>query len=91
MTGTSWRQHLYHLLLWLVAIAFFLPVLWIFLAAFKSAGELLAWPPQWIFTPTLANVRGVFETPNFWAYLRMSFVLLIGADVIALVVALLAA
>ena len=91
MTGTSWRQHLYHLLLWLIALAFFLPVLWIFLAAFKSAGELVAWPPKWIFTPTFGNLRDVFEDANFWTYLRMSFLLSIGAVLIALVVSFLAA
>lgn len=91
MSGTSWRQHLYHALLWLVALAFFLPVLWIFLAAFKSSGELLAWPPKWFFSPTLDNIRSVFEQPNFWSYLRMSFVLSIGAVLVALVVSFLAA
>ncbi len=91
MSETTWRQHLYHLFLWLVAIVFFLPVLWIFLAAFKSTGELVATTPQWLFTPTLANIRGVFEAPNFWTYLTMSFILSIGAVLIALVVSFLAA
>ncbi len=89
--NTTWRQHLYHLLLWLIALVFFLPVLWIFLAAFKSAGELVRWPPSWFFTPTFDNVREVFARPNFWAYLRMSFILSIGAVVVALVVSFLAA
>ncbi len=87
----TWRQHLYHLVLWLIAIAFFLPVLWIFLAAFKSTGELVAWPPKWIFSPTFVHVSDVFNRPNFWDYIKMSFVLSIGAVLIALVVAFLAA
>ncbi|MER3438138.1 MAG: carbohydrate ABC transporter permease [Chloroflexota bacterium] len=84
-------QALYHLILWLVAIAFFLPVLWIFLAAFKSEGILVRWPPKWIFTPTLTNIRDAISRPNFWEYFRMSFILSIGAVVIAIVVAFLAA
>jgi multiple sugar transport system permease protein len=91
MTDTPWRQRLYHLLLWLVALAFFLPVLWIFLAALKPSGQLVSWPPRWLFVPTLDNVRGVFERANFWSYLGMSFLLSIGAVVIALVVSFLAA
>ncbi|MGH2531484.1 MAG: carbohydrate ABC transporter permease [Thermomicrobiales bacterium] len=87
----TWRQHLYHLLLWLVALIFFLPVLWIFLAAFKTDGQLVSWPPRWFFTPTLDNVRGVFDAPNFWDYFLMSFVFSIGSVAIALVVAFLAA
>ncbi len=89
--GWNWRQALYHAILWLVALVFFLPVLWIFLAAFKSEGILVSWPPRWIFSPTLANVRNVLTGPNFWPYLIMSFVLSIGAVVIAIVVAFLAA
>ena len=42
MNAHPWRQRLYHLVLWVVAIVFFLPVLWIFLAAFKSGGELVS-------------------------------------------------
>ena len=36
----NWRRTLYHVVLWLVALLFFAPVLWIFLAAFKSTGDL---------------------------------------------------
>jgi multiple sugar transport system permease protein len=88
---TSFGQTVYHVVPWLIAIVFFLPVLWIFLAAFKSAGELVQWPPKWFFSPTLANVRDVFDLPNFWDYFKMSFVLSIGAVLIALVVSFLAA
>lgn len=87
----SWRQHLYHLLLWLVAVIFFLPVLWIFLAAFKSKGQLIKWPPAWFFSPTLHNLRDAVDRPNFWSYLKMSFVFSFGAVAIALVVSFLAA
>lgn len=84
-------QIIYYIILWLVAIAFFLPVLWIFLAAFKSGGELVRWPPKWIFSPTLDNIRDAINRPNFWEYFRMSFVFSIGAVAIAIVVAFLAA
>ena len=90
--ATSWRQHLYHLLLWLIALAFFAPVLWIFLGAFKTAGQLVSWPPRWVtFSPTFDNIREVFARENFWSYFRMSFVLSIGSVLIALVVSFLAA
>jgi multiple sugar transport system permease protein len=89
--NTSWRQHLYHLILWLVSIAFFFPVLWIFLAAFKTTGELVSWPPSWIFRPTFDNIRDVINRPNFWSYFRMSFILSIASVAIAIVVAFLAA
>jgi multiple sugar transport system permease protein len=87
----SWRQHLYHLVLWLVALTFFLPVLWVFLAAFKTNGQLNTWPPKWIFSPTTASIRGVFDRPNFWDYFIRSFVFSIGSVLIALIVSFLAA
>ncbi len=88
----NWRQHIYHLVLWVIALAFFAPVLWIFLAAFKSEGRLLSWPPAWLrFDPTLANLRQVFDRPEFWDYLVSSFILSIGSVAIALVIAFLAA
>jgi len=89
--SNPWRRRLYYALLWGIAIVFFLPVAWIFLAAFKSSGQLVSSTPQWFFSPTLANLTRVFENPNFWTYLRMSFVLSIGAVLIALVVSFLAA
>ena len=35
------------------------PVLWALLTSFKSERDVLAYPPAWIFTPTLANYREV--------------------------------
>jgi multiple sugar transport system permease protein len=88
---TNWRLHLYHLLLWIVALIFFLPVLWIFLAAFKQKGELVRWPPSWIFTPTFDNLRDAVSRPNFWEYLRMSFFFSFGSVILAIAISFLAA
>lgn len=88
---SSWKQRGYHLLLWIVALIFFAPVLWIFLAAFKTPGELVSPTFKFAFTPTLDNIKNVFNTPNFWTYFRNSFILSISAVLIALVVSFLAA
>lgn len=87
----DWRRSLYHLVLWLVALLFFAPVLWIFLAAFKSTGDLVAPEFRFFFTPTWENIQKVFDAPNFWLRLTMSFVMSIGSVVIAILVAFLAA
>ena len=91
MTQNTWRQRLYHILLWLVALAFFSPVLWIFLSAFKTAGEIVSPQPVFIFRPSMENIVRVVTGPNFLEYLKMSFVLSIGSVLIALVVSFLAA
>ena len=36
MRPTSWREHAYHALLWLVALIFFAPIFWIVLSSFKT-------------------------------------------------------
>jgi multiple sugar transport system permease protein len=87
----GWRQGLYHALLWIVALIFFAPVLWIFLGAFKSTGELVASSPVFFFRPTLDNFARVFAAPNFASRLTMSFVMSIGSVLIALFVSYLAA
>ena len=50
----------YYILLWIVAILFFLPVLWIILSAFKTRMEILSWPPKFFFIPTLDNFQDLF-------------------------------
>jgi ABC-type glycerol-3-phosphate transport system permease component len=77
MTGKALRK----LLLWiaagvLVSIWVF-PVLWGLLTSFKTERDVLAYPPKFIFEPTLANYREVlFGTssilPNLWSSMVVS-------------------
>jgi sorbitol/mannitol transport system permease protein len=46
---------------WVVAIAFFLPVLWMVITAFKPESAAETWPPRFTFSPTLAEFRLVFS------------------------------
>src|SRR5258708_1627848 len=85
------RKPLYYLLLWSVAIVFFLPVLWIMLAALKTQDDLLAVPPKWLFTPTLDNIADMASRPNFFPYLINSIVISVVSVSLALFVAFLAA
>jgi sorbitol/mannitol transport system permease protein len=48
-------------LAWVVGIAFFLPVLWMVLTAFKPESAAQTWPPKFTFSPTLAEFRLVFS------------------------------
>jgi lipopolysaccharide export system protein LptA len=49
------------ILAWVVGIAFFLPVLWMVLTAFKPESAAQTWPPKFVFSPTLAQFRLVFS------------------------------
>ena len=44
-------------LAWVVALAFFLPVLWMVITAFKPESAAETWPPKFIFSPTLSEFR----------------------------------
>jgi sorbitol/mannitol transport system permease protein len=49
------------ILAWVVAFAFFLPVLWMVITAFKPESAAETWPPKFTFSPTLAQFRLVFS------------------------------
>ncbi|MFN8451767.1 MAG: carbohydrate ABC transporter permease [Anaerolineae bacterium] len=91
MRRKGWRQTLYHLVLWAIALIFFSPVLWIIMAAFKSKNDILATPPKFLFNPTLANFENFFTRPNVPEAFRNSLVISISAMLIALIVSFLAA
>ncbi len=70
------------ILLWLVAALlvslWVVPVLWGLLTSFKTERDVLAYPPTWIFVPTLANYREVLFgsssiLPNLVSSLVVSF------------------
>lgn len=69
-------QALRRLLVWLFAALlvslWVLPVLWGLLTSFKTERDVLAYPPVWLFEPTLANYRDVLFgpttiLPNLWS------------------------
>jgi multiple sugar transport system permease protein len=71
-----------------ILIAVFLaifPLLWVFLASFKSATDLMRLPPVLFFRPTLENYFGMAHQ-GFFTYLRNSVVVTLSA--VALSVAL---
>jgi multiple sugar transport system permease protein len=87
----GWRKHAYHILLWVIALIFFAPILWIIMGAFKTTDGILAVPPQFIFTPTGENFVDLFERPNVLRYLGNSIIMSATSVSIAILVAFLAA
>jgi multiple sugar transport system permease protein len=87
----GWRKHAYHILLWVIALIFFAPILWIIIGAFKTTDGILAVPPQFVFTPTLDNFTDLFQRPNVGRYLGNSIIMSAASVSIAIVVAFLAA
>ena len=89
--ATTFKQHLYHAVLWLVALIFFAPVAWIILSSLKPADEILAIPPTVIFTPTFDNYIELFHRDRFLGQLLNSLLISVAAVVVAVIVSFLAA
>jgi sorbitol/mannitol transport system permease protein len=71
------------LLAWVVAIAFFIPVLWMVVTAFKPESAAETWPPQFIFRPTLAEFRLVFS--GWGPFVTHSVIATVGSTILVLV------
>jgi sorbitol/mannitol transport system permease protein len=70
------------LLAWVVGIAFFLPVLWMIITAFKPESAAETWPPRFIFSPTLAEFRLVFS--GIGPFLTHSVIATVGSTILVL-------
>ncbi len=76
----------------LIILGFFLaPFLWMVFNSFKTPLQIAKMPPDWIFTPTLANYQNVFSSQKFGNYLWNSIVIGAGSTFFGLVLGLPAA
>ena len=67
---------------WVVAIAFFLPVLWMVITAFKPESAAETWPPKFVFRPTLSEFRLVFS--GMGPFLTHSVIATVGSTILVL-------
>ena len=74
---------------WVVGIGFFIPILWMVITAFKPESAAETWPPQFTFSPTLAEFRLVFS--GFGPFIEHSAIATVGSTGVVLVLALPAA
>jgi hypothetical protein len=74
---------------WVVGIAFFLPVLWMVITAFKPESAAETWPPRFTFSPTLAQFRLVFS--GWGPYVTRSVIAAVGSTILVLLLGVTAA
>ncbi len=54
---------LFNLVVSLVLVSFVvLPILWMAMLSFKTEADIVAWPPKFIFSPTLGNYKAIFSS-----------------------------
>lgn len=74
---------------WIVGLIVFLPIAWMVLTAFKPESAAETWPPQFTFSPTLAEFRLVFS--GMGPYIANSAIATVGSTILVLVLGLPAA
>jgi multiple sugar transport system permease protein len=72
-------------------VFFLFTLVWMLLSSFKSNVQVTAYPPLWVFTPTLQNYVDVFTKNPFLSYMVNSTVIAVAAVAIGLVFGLPAA
>jgi multiple sugar transport system permease protein len=82
---------LYYAALWLVALVFASPVIWIVMSSFKTRDDILAVPRKILFAPTLANYVDLFRRQEIALQIVNSVVLSLAAVTIAVLASFLAA
>lgn len=91
-TNNPRRYALTTVLAWAIGMAIFFPILWTILTSFKSEGDAISSPPQFLFFDwTLESYRTVFETSNYFRHFMNSVVISLGSTLLALIIAIPAA
>jgi multiple sugar transport system permease protein len=95
MIGTRMTRSLKSILFYVGAVVLCAPpvfvFVWMILTGLKTGVQNIAYPPEFIFTPTLENFRAVFQQYNFLKYLMNSLIIAGLATGISLVLGLPAA
>jgi multiple sugar transport system permease protein len=90
MTKTL-RSTLFYLGAFVLCVPPVFVFIWMILTGLKTGVQNIAYPPEFIFTPTLENFRAVFNQYNFFRYLMNSLIIAGLATGISLVLGLPAA
>ncbi len=72
---------------WIIALLIFFPVLWMFVAGFKSEIDAIASPPAFLFDPTLDNYIEVQVRANYLKAALNSLIISFGSTLLALLIA----
>jgi multiple sugar transport system permease protein len=95
MTRTRMTKTLKLLLFYGGTVALCVPPIfvfvWMILTGLKTGVQNIAYPPEFIFTPTMENFRAVFQQHNFFRYLMNSLIIAGLATGISLILGLPAA
>lgn len=81
----SWALNIFALI---IVALFLFPYLFMVTSAFKTRLDTFAYPPVWIFTPSLENLKAIFEDINIAFYLKNSFIVAFSASILTMLIAI---
>ena len=58
----------FYLAIIFISLVVLFPFLWMLSSSFKTQADIIAWPPKFIFSPTLQNYQKVFGEQDFLKY-----------------------
>jgi sorbitol/mannitol transport system permease protein len=89
---TTQRKIVVSIAAWIVAILIFFPILWTILTSFKTEGDAIASPPQFLFFHwTLENYFEVQSRSDYFLHFGNSVIIAFGSTFLGLLVAVPAA
>lgn len=91
MKGTKTFRIFFPIILILIIVPIIFPFVWMLMSSFKTQVDIIAWPPRFIFHPTLANFQKVFVEQSFGLYLKNSVIVALAAVSLSLLLGLPAA
>jgi sorbitol/mannitol transport system permease protein len=72
---------------WTLAILMFFPVFWMGMAAFKTEMDAIAWPPLFLFHPTLENFQEMQDRVDYLGHAWNSIVVAFGSTALSILLA----
>lgn len=92
MQTTKPRKRLFRIFLNVIAIIivllFLFPYLFMVTSSFKTRLDTFAYPPVWIFVPSLENLRAIFEDIQIAFYLKNSIIVATSASILTMLIAI---
>ena len=85
------KETLFYIVAYTFFVIFMFPYFYMILSSFKTPLQLMAYPPTWIFQPSLENYMKVILEKNFFLYAKNSAVVAVINTLLAFLVAIPAA
>lgn len=87
----TWRKVkplVFNLLAFMAVVAFLFPYLFMVSSAFKTRLETFAYPPVWIFKPTLENFKVILSDINIMFYMKNSTIVATLSTILTMIIAI---